>query len=72
MKKSYLVLALGFVNTIYSLGLVIDTLITGIKERQDYGTEIDFYFNSNYIVWLISGIIIIAIGFMLYKEEKNI
>lgn len=70
MKKSLLVIALGLINSIYSLSLVINMIVDGVKNRETYGNEVDFYFTTDSVVWLISGIIILIIGIKLYKEGK--
>lgn len=64
MKKYHLIFVLGGLNCLYSLGLLIESFKAEVDE---YGTSIGS--NRNYLIWFISSLIILAIGFFCFKEE---
>lgn len=67
MKKAYALLSLGFINFLFSLAKFISSID---KEVYDDNSK-NYTTNDNYIVWMISSLIIIYLGYIIYKEYKN-
>lgn len=67
MRKSIIVLTIGLINTLYSLGLLIGSFNI---ETDEYGSSINS--NELYLIWLITGILILYLGKKMFDEEKNI
>lgn len=67
MKKAYALLSLGFINFLFSLTKFIFSINKEVYEdnSKNYST------NDNYIIWMISSLIIIYLGYIIYKEYKN-
>lgn len=74
MKKDILVIVLGLVNTIYAFATLLNIFISELVDTESIfdGYGYDFSGNELMVVWLISGIIVLAIGFMMYKDYKKV
>lgn len=68
MKKAVSILVLSILNLIYSLASFIDSFSL-TKYENNGGFDVDF--NSNYLIWFISSIILGYYAILLFKEEKN-
>lgn len=66
MKKSFLVIIIGIFNLLASLSFMIESFSV---EDKGYGTK--YSFNIIYIIWVISSILICALGYIMHKEEKT-
>ncbi len=73
MKKAVLVIVLGLVNTIYAFATLLNIFISELVDKESIfdGYGYDFSGNELMVVWLISGIIVLAIGLMMYKDFKK-
>lgn len=60
MKKNYLLLAIGVMNSLYSLGMFFDSFIP------DY---IAGGGNKTYFFWFICSVLFTAYSYLLIKEE---
>lgn len=74
MKKAILVIVLGLVNTIYAFATLLNIFISELVDTESIfdGYGYDFSGNELMVVWLISGIVVLAIGFMMYKDYKKV
>ena len=66
MKKSYIVLSIGIINTLYSLWMLIDKM--SITDEQ-WATR--FSLDRTTLVWFVSSLMVILLGYVMLKEEKN-
>ncbi len=67
MKKAYTVLALGIINACYSLGMFFSSI--NVETDEWGGTSYESSATS--LIWLISSILIIVLGYFMYKESKE-
>ena len=67
MKKAYTVLTLGILNACYSLGM----FFSSINVEADEWGGVSYKASSTSIVWFISSVLIIVLGYFMYKENKK-
>ncbi len=65
MKKSYLLLAIGTILSLFNLGMFLESFE---KVADDWG-GISFDFNITYLVYFICCILFTGYSYLLLKEE---
>ena len=66
MKKAYITLCLGILNACYSLGTFFSSINV---EADEWG--VNYKASSTSIIWFISSVLIIFLGYYMYKENKT-
>ncbi len=67
MKKSYLLLAIGFILSLFNIGMFLDSFE---KVADDWG-GVSFDFNMSYLVYFIVSLLFTGYAYLMYKEEIN-
>lgn len=67
MKKAILTCILGGINFLYSFG----NWIASFQSKKDEYGGVSFSFDSMQLFWVISSLIVLAIGVISIKESKS-
>lgn len=73
MKKAILVIVLGLINTIYAFASLLDMWLSQLVDPSQVYDEYgyDFSGSDSLTIWLISGIIILVLGILMYQDNKK-
>lgn len=67
MKKSYLLLAIGAILSLFNLGMFFESF----EKYVDEWGGVSFDFNMTYLVYFICALLFTGYAYLLYKEETT-